>query len=49
MRHRCAILSLVMRGRLAVTSAVFAALVGEWVGHSLNYFRLAGLAGLKLG
>jgi hypothetical protein len=39
----------VMRRRLAVTAAVLAALVGEWLGHSLSYFRVAGLAGLQAG
>jgi hypothetical protein len=37
----------VMRRRLAVTAAVLAALVGEWVGHSLSYLRVDGLAGLQ--
>jgi hypothetical protein len=36
-----------MRGRLAVTLAVLAALVGEWLGHSVNYYRVAGVAGLQ--
>jgi hypothetical protein len=36
-----------MRRRLAVTAVVLAALVGEWVGHSLAYYRFAGLAGLQ--
>jgi hypothetical protein len=38
-----------MRRRLAVTGAVLAALVGEWIGHSLSYYRVAGLAGLQAG
>ncbi|HEY2594057.1 MAG TPA: hypothetical protein VGK33_09175 [Chloroflexota bacterium] len=36
-----------IRRRLAVTLAVLAALVGEWLGHSLNYYRLAGVGGLQ--
>ncbi len=39
----------VMRRRLAVTAAVLAALVGEWLGHSLSYLRVAGIAGLQAG
>jgi hypothetical protein len=39
----------VMRRRLAVTGAALAALVGEWLGHSLTYYRSAGLAGLQAG
>jgi hypothetical protein len=38
-----------MRRRLAVTTAVLAALVGEWLGHSLAYYRVAGTAGLQAG
>jgi hypothetical protein len=38
-----------MRRRLAVTGAVLAAVVGEWIGHSLSYYRVAGLAGLQAG
>ena len=38
-----------MRRRLAVTAAVLAALGGEWLGHSLNYFRMAGVTGLRAG
>jgi hypothetical protein len=38
-----------MRRRLAVTAVVLAALVGEWIGHSLAYYRLAGIAGLQAG
>jgi hypothetical protein len=37
----------VIRRRLAVTLAVLAALLGEWLGHSLNYYRVAGVAGLQ--
>jgi hypothetical protein len=38
-----------MRRRIAVTGAVLAALVGEWLGHSLSYYRVAGVAGLQAG
>ena len=38
-----------MRRRLAVTAAVLAVLAGEWIGHSLSYFRVAGVAGLQAG
>ncbi|MGH7722775.1 MAG: hypothetical protein ACRENL_08100 [Candidatus Dormibacteria bacterium] len=38
-----------MRRRLAVTTAVLAAVVGEWLGHSLAYFRVAGVGGLEAG
>jgi hypothetical protein len=38
-----------MRRRLAVTGAVLAALAGEWLGHSLAYYRVAGIAGLQAG
>jgi hypothetical protein len=39
----------VIRRRLAVTAALLAALVGEWLGHSVAYYRVAGLAGLQAG
>ncbi len=39
----------VKRRRLAVAAAVLATLAGEWLGHSLSYFRAAGLAGLQAG
>jgi hypothetical protein len=39
----------VIRRRLTLTGAVLAGLVGEWLGHSLAYYRLAGLAGLQAG
>lgn len=38
-----------MRRRLAVTTVVLAVLVGEWLGHSLSYFRVAGVPGLQAG
>lgn len=38
-----------MRRRLAVTGAVLAALAGEWLGHGLAYYRVAGVAGLRAG
>ncbi|MDQ6847444.1 MAG: hypothetical protein M3019_07670 [Candidatus Dormibacteraeota bacterium] len=38
-----------MRRRLAVTATVLALLAGEWLGHSLSYLRVAGLAGLRAG
>ncbi|HEX4754338.1 MAG TPA: hypothetical protein VH661_01125 [Candidatus Dormibacteraeota bacterium] len=38
-----------IRRRLAVTAVVVTALVGEWLGHGLSYYRLAGLAGLQAG
>jgi hypothetical protein len=38
-----------MRRRLAVTAVVVAALVGEWLGHGISYYRAAGLAGLQAG
>ncbi|HWF57718.1 MAG TPA: hypothetical protein VG520_05150 [Candidatus Dormibacteraeota bacterium] len=38
-----------MRRRLAVSAAVLAALAGEWLGHSLAYYRVAGSAGLQAG
>jgi hypothetical protein len=39
----------VMRRRLAVTAVVVTALVGEWLGHGISYYRAAGLAGLQAG
>jgi hypothetical protein len=38
-----------MRPRLAVTAVVVTALVGEWLGHGISYYRAAGLAGLQAG
>jgi hypothetical protein len=38
-----------MRRHVAVTAAVLAGLAGEWLGHGLAYYRLAGLAGLGSG
>lgn len=38
-----------MRRRLAVTAVVVTALVGEWLGHGLSYYRAAGIAGLQAG
>lgn len=37
------------RRRIAATAAVLAALVGEWLGHSVAYFRFGGTAGLQAG
>jgi hypothetical protein len=39
----------VIRRRLTVTAAVLAALAGEWLGHSIAYYRVAGVAGLQAG
>jgi hypothetical protein len=39
----------VIRRRLAVTAVVVTALVGEWLGHGISYYRAAGLAGLQAG
>jgi hypothetical protein len=39
----------VMRRRLAVTAVVVTALVGEWLGHGISYYRAAGIAGLQAG
>jgi hypothetical protein len=39
----------VMRRRLAVTTVVVTALVGEWLGHGISYYRAAGIAGLQAG
>lgn len=41
-----AILARVSRRRIAVIAVVLTALVGEWIGHALAYWRAAGLAGL---
>jgi hypothetical protein len=38
-----------MRRRLAVTAVVVTALLGEWLGHGISYYRAAGLAGLQAG
>lgn len=38
-----------MRRRLAVTAVVVTALVGEWIGHGISYYRVAGVAGLQAG
>jgi hypothetical protein len=38
-----------MRRRLAVTAVVVTALVGEWLGHGISYYRAAGIAGLQAG
>lgn len=38
-----------MRRRLAVTAVMITALAGEWLGHSLAYYRVAGMAGLRGG
>jgi hypothetical protein len=38
-----------MRRRLAVTTVVVTALVGEWLGHGISYYRAAGIAGLQAG
>jgi hypothetical protein len=38
-----------MPSRLAVSAAALAALVGEWLGHTLAYYRVAGTAGLQAG
>jgi hypothetical protein len=39
----------VIRRRLAVTAVVLTALAGEWLGHGLAYYRMAGVAGLQAG
>jgi hypothetical protein len=48
---RCAVgdTARVTRRRIAATAAVLAALVGEWLGHSIAYFRVGGVAGLQAG
>ena len=38
-----------MRRRLAVAVVVVTALVGEWLGHGINYYRVADTAGLRAG
>jgi hypothetical protein len=37
----------VMRRRLAVTAVAVTALFGEWIGHGISYYRVAGMAGLQ--
>jgi hypothetical protein len=49
LRNRVGDTVAVMRRRLAVTAAVLAALVGEWLGHGVAYYRVAGIAGLQAG
>lgn len=39
----------VIRRRLAVTAVALTALVGEWLGHGISYYRVAGIAGLQAG
>jgi HAMP domain-containing protein len=36
-----------MRRRLAVTAVAVTALFGEWIGHGISYYRVAGVAGLE--
>jgi hypothetical protein len=38
-----------MRRRLAVTTVVVTALIGEWLGHGVSYYLAAGTDGLRAG
>ena len=39
----------VIRRRFAVTGVVLAALIGEWLGHGVACYRVAGIPGLQAG